>query len=128
MIFQEVVHSIGTREADCDEQSSFRGQDRMDIHQNARLTLRSREALVEFVSGGLGFSRGAASFQGHSQNRGQVGSPLSTGRREPDCATAPRVRIAVPEPLRRAGWSWSSNSAVSSVRPIRIARSTGLSG
>ena len=23
---QEVVHSIGTREADCDEQSSFRGQ------------------------------------------------------------------------------------------------------
>jgi len=26
VIFQEVVHSIGTREADCDEQSSFRGQ------------------------------------------------------------------------------------------------------
>src|SRR5271165_2934475 len=25
VIFQEVVHSIGTREADCDEQSSFRG-------------------------------------------------------------------------------------------------------
>src|SRR5579863_246699 len=26
VIFQEVVHSIGSREADCDEQSSFRGQ------------------------------------------------------------------------------------------------------
>jgi len=26
VMFQDVVHSIGTREADCDEQSSFRGQ------------------------------------------------------------------------------------------------------
>src|SRR5205807_6586545 len=35
----------------------------MDIHQNARLTLRSREALVEIVNGGLGYSRAAASFR-----------------------------------------------------------------
>ena len=35
----------------------------MDIHQNARLTLRSREALVECVTRGLGFSRAAANFQ-----------------------------------------------------------------
>ena len=34
----------------------------MDIHQNARLTLRSREALVEIVGGGLGLSRAAAQF------------------------------------------------------------------
>jgi transposase InsO family protein len=34
----------------------------MDIHKNARLTLRSREALVETVHRGLGFSRAAASF------------------------------------------------------------------
>ena len=34
----------------------------MDIHQNARLTLRSREALVEIVRGGLRVSRAAASF------------------------------------------------------------------
>jgi transposase len=34
----------------------------MDIHQNARLTLRSREALVEIVNHGLGFSRAAVSF------------------------------------------------------------------
>jgi transposase InsO family protein len=35
----------------------------MDIHKNARLTLRSREALVESVIRGLGFSRAAASFR-----------------------------------------------------------------
>jgi transposase len=35
----------------------------MDIHKNARLTLRSREALVETVIRGLGFSRAAASFR-----------------------------------------------------------------
>jgi len=34
----------------------------MDIHQNARLTLRSREALVEIVRGGVGLSRAAAGF------------------------------------------------------------------
>jgi transposase InsO family protein len=34
----------------------------MDIHKNARLTLRSREALVETVTRGLGVSRAAASF------------------------------------------------------------------
>src|ERR1019366_8148945 len=35
----------------------------MDIHKNARLTLRSREALVETVIGGLAFRRAAASFR-----------------------------------------------------------------
>ena len=35
----------------------------MDIHKNARLTLRSREALVETVIRGLGFSPAAASFR-----------------------------------------------------------------
>jgi transposase len=35
----------------------------MDIHKNARLTLRSREALVEIVERGLGCSRAAASFR-----------------------------------------------------------------
>jgi transposase InsO family protein len=34
----------------------------MDIHQNARLTLRSREALVEIVNRGVRCSRAAASF------------------------------------------------------------------
>jgi transposase len=35
----------------------------MDIHKNARLTLRSREALVETVLRGLACSRAAASFR-----------------------------------------------------------------
>ena len=35
----------------------------MDIHKNARLTLRSREALVENVIHGFRFSRAAASFR-----------------------------------------------------------------
>jgi transposase InsO family protein len=35
----------------------------MDIHKNARLTLRSREALAETVIRGLGCSRAAASFR-----------------------------------------------------------------
>jgi transposase InsO family protein len=34
----------------------------MDIHQNARLTLRSREALVEMIQRGLNFRRAAESF------------------------------------------------------------------
>jgi transposase len=34
----------------------------MDIHQNARLTLRSREDLVESVKGGMRFSHAAHSF------------------------------------------------------------------
>jgi transposase InsO family protein len=34
----------------------------MDIHKNARLTLRSREALVETVTRGVAFSHAAASF------------------------------------------------------------------
>ena len=41
VIFQDVVHSIGTREADCGEQFSFRGTTE-HIHKNARLTLRSQ--------------------------------------------------------------------------------------
>lgn len=49
MIFQEVVHSIKTGEADCDEQSVSEEKDRMDIHKNARLSFRSREALVKMV-------------------------------------------------------------------------------
>ena len=50
----------------------------MDIHQNARLTLRSREALVEIVRGGLGLSRAAASFHV---------TPKTSIRRFPDIRT-----------------------------------------
>src|ERR1700675_2576966 len=52
VIFQYVVHSTRTREADCCEQSPLR-RDRMDIHKNARLTLRRRQDLVQHVAGGV---------------------------------------------------------------------------
>jgi transposase InsO family protein len=48
VIFQEVVHSMRTGEAVCDEQAES-SEDRMDIHKNARLSYRSREALARFV-------------------------------------------------------------------------------
>src|SRR6266699_2846437 len=61
VIFQDVVHSTGTREADCSEQSPLR-RDRMDIHKNARLTLRRREDLIEHVAGGVTLKLAAANF------------------------------------------------------------------
>ena len=48
VIFQEVVHSICSGEAGCDEQLEP-SEDRMDIHKNARLAFRSREALARYV-------------------------------------------------------------------------------
>src|SRR5258707_8153578 len=61
VIFQHVVHSTGTREADCSEQSPLR-RDRMDIHKNARLSLRRREDLVEYVARGVTLKFAAANF------------------------------------------------------------------
>jgi hypothetical protein len=66
----------------------------MDIHKNARLTLRSREALVESVNRGLCFSRAAASFR--------VTPKTAAKWVRRFCGTAPLVRIAVQEPLRLA--------------------------
>jgi transposase InsO family protein len=98
----------------------------MDIHQNARLTLRSREALVEFVSGGLGFSRAAASFQVTPKTaakwvrryRQEGGAGLrdrsSRPHRSPRATSSSRVELVIE--LRRQQ------------RPAyQIARSTGLS-
>ena len=62
MIFQEVVHSIGTGEADCDEQSSFRGQTEWTSTRMPDSRFAVERQLVETVIGGLGFSRAAASF------------------------------------------------------------------
>jgi leucine-zipper of insertion element IS481 len=61
VIFQDVVHSTRTREADCCEQSPLR-RDRMDIHKNARLTLRRRQDLVQHVAGGVTLKLAAANF------------------------------------------------------------------
>jgi transposase-like protein len=48
VIFQDVVHSIWTGEAVCDEQSVTL-EDRMDYHKNAPWTAVSRERLARMV-------------------------------------------------------------------------------
>jgi len=98
----------------------------MDIHQNARLTLRSREALVEIVSGGLGLSRAAANFRvtpktaakwvRRYQQEGGAGLRDRSSRphRSPRATSSGRVGLVIE--LRRQH------------RPAyQIARSTGLS-
>jgi len=98
----------------------------MDIHQNARLTLRSREALVETVVGGLGFSRAAASFHvtpktaakwvRRFQQEGAVGLRDRSSRphRSPRATSSSRAGLVIA--LRRQQ------------RPAyQIAQSTGLS-
>jgi transposase InsO family protein len=98
----------------------------MDIHQNARLTLRSREALVETVNGGLGFSRAAASFHvtpktaakwvRRYQQEGTAGLRDRSSRPH----RSPRATSS-----RRAGWVIELRREH---RPAyQIAKSTGLS-
>ncbi len=69
----------------------------MDIHKNARLTLRSREELAELFSPARDSQRRRTALSGDSQDRRQVGPPLR--RRAPrGSATVPRDRIAVHAP------------------------------
>ena len=97
----------------------------MDIHQNARLTLRSREALVEIVRGGVGL-RAAASFHVTSKTAAKwVRRYLQEG------GAGLRDRSSRPHHSPRATWS----SRVVLVLDLRrqhrpayhIARATGLS-
>ena len=98
----------------------------MDIHQNARLTPRSREALVETVNRGLRFSSAAASFHvtpktaakwvRRYQSEGVAGLRDRSSRphRSPRATSSPQVEWVIA--LRRQH------------RPAyHIARSTGLS-
>ena len=98
----------------------------MDIHQNARLTLRSREALVEIVQRGLNFRRAAQSFHitpktaakwvRRYQKEGTAGlrDRSSRPRHSPRATSSSRVGLVVE--LRRQH------------RPAyHIARATGLS-
>jgi transposase InsO family protein len=98
----------------------------MDIHQNARLTPRSREALVETVNRGLRFSSAAASFHvtpktaakwvRRYQSEGVAGLRDRSSRphRSPRATSSPQVEWVIA--LRRQH------------RPAyHIAQSTGLS-
>src|SRR6266480_6349542 len=98
----------------------------MDIHQNARLTLRSREALVEIVRGGLGLSRAAACFHVTAKTAAKW-----IRRYQQEGETGLRDRSSRPHHSPRA----TSSSRVVLVIELRrqhrpayhIARTTGLS-
>jgi transposase InsO family protein len=98
----------------------------MDIHQNARLTLRSREALVEIVGGGLGLSRAAAHFHVTPKTAAKW-----VRRYQQEGAAGLRDRSSRPHHSPRA----TSSSRVVLVIELRrqhrpayhIARTTGLS-
>jgi transposase InsO family protein len=98
----------------------------MDIHKNARLTLRSREALVETVIGGLGFRRAAASFRVTPKTATQ-----RVRRYQSEGVAGLRDRSSRPHRSPRA----TSSSQVGLVIALRrqhrpayqIAQSTGLS-
>ena len=98
----------------------------MDIHKNARLTLRSREALVETVIRGLGVCRAASSFHvtpktaakwvRRYQSEGTAGLHDRSSRpyRSPRATSSSQVGLVIE--LR-----WQHRPA------YHIARSTGLS-
>ena len=98
----------------------------MDIHKNARLTLRSREALVETVIRGLGFRRAAASFRVTPKTAAKW-----VRRYQSEGAAGLRDRSSLPHRSPRT----TSSSQVGWVIALRrqhrpayqIAQSTGLS-
>ena len=98
----------------------------MDIHKNARLTLRSREALVETVIGGLGFSRAAASFHVTPKTAAKW-----VRRYQSEGAAGLRDRSSRPHRSPRATSSRQVGLVIELRRQHRpayhIARSTGLS-
>jgi transposase-like protein len=60
--FQEVVHSVLAEEAEVAEASGSNGENRMDVHKNAPLTPKGREAMVRSVIDG-GLRKAAAARQ-----------------------------------------------------------------
>jgi transposase len=112
----------------------------MDIHQNARLTLRSREALVEIVNRGLGFSRAAASFHvtpktaakwvRRYQQEGSAGLRDRSSRphRSPRATSSSRVGLVLE--LRRqyrTAYQIAQNTGLSAATVSRILRRARLS-
>jgi hypothetical protein len=75
----------------------------MDIHKNARLTLRSREALVETVIGGLGFSRAAPAFASLPKPQPSGFAAISTLKELPGLRDRSSRPASQSEPLRLPG-------------------------
>ena len=88
----------------------------MDIHKNARLTLRSREQLAFFVVGGQLRQRRRTALSSHSQDGCQVGwslpHPGPRGAQRPDPRARSRVRVPC-----RLNWSSASSSCAASTPP-----------
>ena len=101
----------------------------MDIHQNARLTLRSREALVFFVLRD-GFTRKAAKWVGRYEREGVAGlrdrssRPVRSPRR---VAEAVSERVIELRRGRRPGWWIARQTGLSAATVSRILRRARLS-
>ena len=78
MIFQDVVHSIGTREADCDEQSSFRGETEWTSTRMPDLPFAVERPWLSMHDGAD--VKRLRQLQRNSENRRQVGAPLPRGK------------------------------------------------
>jgi hypothetical protein len=72
----------------------------MDIHKNARLTLRSREALFRYAACGLRLRAVAASFHVTPKTAAKWGPVVIAPRESPDCGTDLPVPSTVPAPLQ----------------------------
>jgi transposase len=112
----------------------------MDIHKNARLTLRSREVLVATVAGGMCCQRAAAVFRvtpktaAKWRNRFQSEGPdglldRSSHPRHSPRATSASVATRVLELRRqhRPGYHIAQSTGLSPATISRILRRAGLS-
>ncbi|MGO9347796.1 MAG: IS481 family transposase [Terriglobales bacterium] len=112
----------------------------MDIHKNARLTLRSREALVEAVIRGLAFSRAAASFRvtpktaakwvRRYQSEGAAGLRDRSSRphRSPRATSSSRVGLVIElRRQHRPAYQMAQSTGLSPATVSRILRRARLS-
>jgi transposase InsO family protein len=140
-MFQEVVHSDRNEEAESASNQIFLSEARMDIHQNARLTLRSREAMVFYVLK-EGFTRkaAAAAFRVSARTVAKwVGRYLSEGssglmdrssrpRRSPRRVAEPlRARVLELRLQRQAAYWIAQQTQLSTATVSRILRRARLS-
>src|SRR5207248_8359442 len=138
--FQEVVHSALTGNADVAKPQRF-AEDRMDIHKNARLTPKGREAMVHVVAdGGLTNPAAARRFsitaktvakwvkrfkaEGVDGLRDRSSRPRSLPRQTPPttCAAIDALRRQ-----RHTGKQIAAEVGISPTTVSRILRRLGLS-
>lgn len=111
----------------------------MDIHKNARLTLRSREALVDIVGSGVGCSRAAtifrvtpktvAKWRNRFQSEGRLGllDRSSRPRRSPRATSSHlSVRVIELRQQHRPGYQIAQSTGLSPATVSRILRRAHL--